>query len=60
MALMTGALRERTSKKRADKAKRIRAIARERIGSVKPSRPIESKARRRGQPKHKRPPSEED
>jgi hypothetical protein len=42
-----------------DQAKEVRAIARERVGTVKPARPIEPK-RRRKKPKHKKPPASED
>ncbi len=35
------------------KAKRVKAIARERVGSVKPSRPIEERETRT-KPKHKK------
>ncbi len=37
-----------------DQKKEVRAIARERVGTVKPSRPIPPKSRRR-KPKHKKP-----
>jgi hypothetical protein len=43
---------------RFDQAAEVRAIARERVGSVKPSRPIPPKTRRK-KPKHKKPPGEE-
>jgi hypothetical protein len=36
----------------------VRAIARERVGPVKPSRPIPPPTRRK-KPKHKRPPGEQ-
>jgi hypothetical protein len=41
-------------KKIFDRKKEVRAIARERVGNVKPSRPILPKTTRR-KPKHKRP-----
>ena len=41
-------------KKVFDRKKEVRAIARERVGKVKPSRPILPKNTRR-KPKHKRP-----
>jgi hypothetical protein len=41
-----------------DQEKEVRAIARERVGTVKPSRPIVPKDQRK-KPKHKKPPSEE-
>ncbi|MBZ5605711.1 MAG: hypothetical protein LAO79_25710 [Acidobacteriia bacterium] len=41
-----------------DQKKEVRAIARERVGTVKPSRPIVPKAQRK-KPKHKKPPAEE-
>jgi hypothetical protein len=44
--------------RRRSRSKRVRAIARERVGTVKPSRPIEPKSKVREKPKHKRPPSE--
>jgi len=37
-----------------DQKKEVRAIARERVGTVKPSRPIPPKSQRR-KPKHKKP-----
>jgi len=40
-----------------DQKKDVRAIARERVGPVKPSRPILPPTRRK-KPKHKRPPGE--
>jgi hypothetical protein len=36
-----------------DQKKEVRAIARERVGTVKPARPIEPKTRRK-RPKHKK------
>jgi hypothetical protein len=36
------------------KAKRVKAISRERIGAVPPSRPLEER-QQRSKPKHKRP-----
>lgn len=44
--------------KRFDQNKEVRAIARERVGTVKPSRPIVPKAARK-KPKHKKPPGQE-
>jgi hypothetical protein len=45
-------------KKTFDQKKEVRAIARERVGPVKPSRPIRpEKARKK--PKHKKPPEPE-
>jgi len=41
-----------------DQPKEVRAIARERVGIVKPSRPIVPKDQRK-KPKHKKPPGEE-
>lgn len=41
-----------------DQSKEVRAIARERVGAVKPSRPILPKSRRK-KPKHKKPPDAE-
>jgi hypothetical protein len=41
-----------------DQKKEVRAIARERIGTVKPSRPIEPKDARK-KPKHAKPLTEE-
>jgi len=41
-----------------DQNKEVRAIARERVGVVKPSRPIRAKTERK-KPKYKRPPGEE-
>ena len=43
---------------RFDQEKEVRAIARERVGAVKPSRPIQPKTARK-KPKHKRPPGDE-
>jgi hypothetical protein len=37
-----------------NRKKEVRAIARERVGAVKPSRPIQPETRRK-KPKHKRP-----
>ncbi len=42
------------AKARFDRKKEVKAIARERVGTVKPSHPIEPKDRRR-KPKHKKP-----
>ena len=41
-------------RKKFDVNKEVKAIARERVGSPKPARPIESKAQSR-KPKHKKP-----
>jgi hypothetical protein len=46
------------NRKRFDKKKEIHAIARERVGTVKPSRPIIPKDQRK-KPKYKTPPGEE-
>ena len=46
------------SKTRFDPKKEIRAIARERVGTVKASRAIEPKSKRK-KPKHKKPEGEE-
>jgi hypothetical protein len=40
-----------------DQEKEVRAIARERVGTVKPSRPITPKSQKK--PKHKKPPGSE-
>jgi hypothetical protein len=57
VAAMT--VREGSMKKRRFSAsKEVRKLARERVGTVRASRPIEPKARK--QPKHKKPPGEED
>lgn len=45
-------------KKRLDRGKLVREIARERIGTVPAARPIEPKKKRK--PKHKTPPGEEE
>jgi hypothetical protein len=45
-------------KKRLDIRKEVRAIARERVGTVPASRPIEPKSSRK-KPKHKKPMEEE-
>ena len=42
-----------------DQEKEVRAIARERVGPVKASRPIVPKDQRK-KPKHKKPPGEEE
>jgi hypothetical protein len=42
-------------KKTFDQNKEVRALARERVGKVKPSRPIPPEKARK-QPKHKKPP----
>jgi hypothetical protein len=42
------------AKKRYNRRKEVKAIARERVGTVPPSRPIEPKSRRK-KPKHKKP-----
>ena len=42
-----------------DQKKEVRAIARERIGAVKPSQPIVPKTSRK-KPKHKKPPGQMD
>jgi hypothetical protein len=43
---------------RFDQPKEVRAIARERVGTVKPSRAIVPKSKRK-KPKHKQPPGSE-
>ncbi len=43
---------------RFDQGKEVRRLARERVGTVPPSRPIEENPKRK-KPKHKRPPGEE-
>jgi hypothetical protein len=45
-------------KKRFDVSKEVKAIARERVGTVPAAKPIEPKAGRK-KPKHKKPPMEE-
>lgn len=45
-------------KNRFDQEKEVRAIARERVGPVKPARVIVPKNQRK-RPKHKKPPGEE-
>jgi hypothetical protein len=45
-------------KKRFDAIKEVKAIARERVGSVKPARPIVPKDLRK-KPKHKKAPGDE-
>jgi hypothetical protein len=45
-------------KKRFDAIKEVKAIARERVGAVKPARPIVPKSLRK-KPKYKTPPGEE-
>jgi hypothetical protein len=47
----------RSSKKGFNQKKDVRAIARERVGTVKPSRPILPPTARK-KPKYKRPPGE--
>ncbi len=42
-----------------DQAAEVRKLARERVGTVKPARPIEPKDTRK-KPKYKRPPGSED
>jgi hypothetical protein len=44
-------------RKKIDVGKEVRAIARERVGSPRPSRPLEEKPKRR-KPKHKKAPGE--
>jgi len=46
-------------KPRFDQSKEVRALARERVGAVKPSRPVLPKTSRK-KPKHKKPPAVED
>lgn len=50
--------RKRGSVKSFDQGKEVRAIARERVGSVKPSQVLVPKKLRK-KPKHKKPPGEE-
>lgn len=45
-------------KRRFDVSKEVKAIARERVGTVPAAKPIEPKASRK-KPKHKKPPGEE-
>jgi hypothetical protein len=45
--------KRRKPSKKFDAKKEVRAIARERIGTVKPTAPMESRQRRR--PKHRKP-----
>jgi hypothetical protein len=45
---------KKRAKPKFERTKEVRAIARERVGSVKPSHPIEPKDRRK-KPKHKKP-----
>jgi hypothetical protein len=45
-------------KRRFSASKEVRKLARERVGTVRASRPIEPKARK--QPKYKKPPGEEE
>jgi hypothetical protein len=45
-------------KKKFDAAKEVRAIARERVGTVRPAHAIEPKSARK-KPKHKKPPQDE-
>ena len=45
-------------KKRFDLATEVKAIARERVGRIPASKPIQPKVRR-AKPKHKKPPQEE-
>jgi hypothetical protein len=47
------------TKKRYDRGKSVRRLARQRIGTVPASRPMEPRTRRT-RPKHKRPATEED
>ena len=46
-----------TKKRSFDQKKEVRKLARERVGIVKPARPLETKDKRK--PKHKKPPLEE-
>ena len=46
-------------RKRFDQKVEVRKLARERVGTVKPSRPIEPKSARK-KAKHKKPPEAED
>jgi hypothetical protein len=48
----------RKTKRKFDQKKEVRAIARERVGPVKASRPIVPKDQRK-KPKHKKPPEDE-
>jgi len=51
--------RSKTKKPRYDAEKELKAIARERVGGVKPGRVIVPKTARK-KPKHKKPPGAED
>ena len=46
--------RRKTAPKPFDQKKEVRAIARERVGTVKPAKPIHPKTSRK-KPKHKKP-----
>jgi hypothetical protein len=50
--------RKKKDLERFDQSREVRAIARERVGTVKPSQPIIPKNVRK-KPKHKKPPAEE-
>lgn len=45
-------------KKKFDAVKEVKAIARERVGTVPPARAIEPKSKRK-KPKHRKPPEQE-
>jgi hypothetical protein len=46
-------------KKQFDAGKELKAIARERVGTIPPAKPIPPKSSRK-KPKHKKPPGEEE
>jgi hypothetical protein len=50
--------RKQPAKAKFDQKKEVRAIARERVGTVKPSRVVTPKTAR-AKPKHKKPPADE-
>jgi hypothetical protein len=58
MTLRKNSKRKGTRHEKFDQNKEVRAIARERVGTVKPSQPILPKNVRK-RPKHKKPPAEE-
>jgi hypothetical protein len=51
-------MKKRKAGARFDQKREVRAMARERVGKVKPARAIEPKTRRK-KPKHRKPPGEE-
>jgi hypothetical protein len=58
MTRRTNAKRKGSRPEKFDQSKEVRAIARERVGTVKPSQPIIPKNIRK-KPKHKKLPAEE-